>query len=69
MATGIVKYFNPDRGFGFIQDDGGGDEVFVHIRACADGVGKLLVDQRVKFEVQPSQRKPGSPEAVNVVPV
>jgi cold shock protein len=68
MATGKVAYYNVDRGFGFLQpDDGDGDEIFVHINNCAESVGRLLVDQRVKFEVRPSRHKPGSVEAVDVV--
>jgi cold shock protein len=65
MATGIVKYFNDDRGFGFIQPDEGGTEIFVHIRSCG-GLGKLLADQRVRFREQPSRRQAGKFEAVDV---
>jgi cold shock protein len=52
MATGSVKWFNPDKGFGFIQPEGGGKDVFVHITAVqAAGLGGLNDGQRVSFEV------------------
>ena len=52
MATGSVKWFNPDKGFGFIQPEGGGKDVFVHITAVqAEGLSGLNDGQRVSFEV------------------
>jgi cold shock protein len=52
MATGSVKWFNPDKGFGFIQAEGGGKDVFVHITAVqAAGLSGLNEGQRVSFEV------------------
>jgi cold shock protein len=52
MATGSVKWFNPDKGFGFIQPEGGGKDVFVHITAVqAAGLSGLNEGQRVSFEV------------------
>jgi cold shock protein len=52
MATGSVKWFNPDKGFGFIQPEGGGKDVFVHITAVqAAGLSGLNDGQRVSFEV------------------
>jgi CspA family cold shock protein len=52
MATGSVKWFNPDKGFGFIQSEGGGKDVFVHITAVqAAGLSGLNDGQRVSFEV------------------
>jgi CspA family cold shock protein len=52
MATGSVKWFNPDKGFGFIQAEGGGKDVFVHITAVqAAGLSGLNDGQRVSFEV------------------
>ena len=52
MATGTVKWFNPDKGFGFIQPEGGGKDVFVHITAVqAAGLQNLNENQKVTFEV------------------
>ena len=52
MATGTVKWFNPDKGFGFIQPQDGGKDVFVHITAVqAAGLQSLNENQKVTFEV------------------
>jgi cold shock protein len=52
MATGTVKWFNPDKGFGFIQPQDGGKDVFVHITAVqAAGLNGLDDGQRVTYEV------------------
>jgi cold shock protein len=52
MATGSVKWFNADKGFGFIQPEGGGKDVFVHITAVqAAGLSGLNDGQRVSFDV------------------
>ena len=52
MATGTVKWFNPDKGFGFIQPEDGGKDVFVHISAVqAAGLNGLDENQRVTYEV------------------
>jgi CspA family cold shock protein len=52
MATGIVKWFNPTKGYGFIQPQGGGKDVFVHISAVEKaGIGSLNEGQKVQFEV------------------
>ena len=52
MATGTVKWFNPDKGFGFIQPEGGGRDVFVHITAVqAAGLQSLNENQKVSYEV------------------
>jgi CspA family cold shock protein len=52
MPTGSVKWFNADKGFGFIQPEGGGKDVFVHITAVqAAGLSGLNDGQRVSFEV------------------
>lgn len=53
MATGTVKWFNPEKGFGFIAPDTGGKDVFVHITAVrAAGLEGLKDDQKVAFELQ-----------------
>jgi cold shock protein len=52
MATGAVKWFNPDKGFGFIKPEDGGKDVFVHITAVhAAGLNGLNDGQRVSYEV------------------
>ena len=52
MATGTVKWFNAQKGFGFIQPEGGGQDVFVHITAVqAAGLNGLDDGQRVTYEV------------------
>ncbi|MEU7816025.1 cold-shock protein [Pseudonocardia sp. NPDC049154] len=59
MAQGTVKWFNGEKGFGFIQQDGGGADVFVHYSAI-DGGGFRSLDegQRVEFEVGQGQKGP-----------
>ncbi len=52
MPTGTAKWFNPQKGFGFIQPEGGGKDVFVHITAVqAAGLNDLAENQRVTYEV------------------
>jgi cold shock protein len=64
MATGTVKWFNADKGFGFIAPDGGGDDVFAHFSAIsASGFRSLEENQRVEFDV--SQGRKG-PQADNI---
>lgn len=66
MALGTVKWFNPDKGFGFIQPDAGGPDVFVHISAVqASGMHSLGEGQRVEFETQPDRRT-GKSNAANL---
>jgi CspA family cold shock protein len=53
MATGTVKWFNADKGFGFIAPDEGGKDVFVHITALREaGLENLQDDQKVSYELQ-----------------
>jgi CspA family cold shock protein len=57
MQTGTVKWFNGQKGFGFIQPDAGGNDVFVHISAVERaGLGSLHEGQKVSFEVERDQR-------------
>ena len=52
MATGTVKWFNPTKGFGFIQPDGGGKDVFVHISAVEKaGLSNLNEGAKVSYEI------------------
>jgi cold shock protein len=64
MATGTVKWFNDSKGFGFIKQDGGGDDVFCHQSAIqSDGFRTLAEGQAVEFEVN---RGPKGLQAANV---
>ena len=57
MTTGAVKWFNAAKGFGFIQPDDGGADVFVHISAVERaGLGSLNEGQKVSFELERDQR-------------
>ena len=57
MTTGTVKWFNATKGFGFIQPDNGGADVFVHISAVERaGLGSLAEGQKLGFEMERDQR-------------
>ena len=57
MQVGTVKWFNGQKGFGFIQPDDGGNDVFVHISAVERaGLGSLNEGQKVSFELERDQR-------------
>ena len=65
MAQGTVKWFNAEKGFGFITPDGGGADLFVHHSAIqSQGFRTLDENQRVSFDVTQGQK---GPQAVNVV--
>lgn len=64
--TGIVKFFNGEKGFGFIKPDNGGSDIFVHISAVqASGLTNLADNQKVSFETEPDRRGKG-PKAVDI---
>ena len=65
MPTGTVKFFNSDKGYGFIQPEDGGEDSFVHISAVqAAGMDTLQKEQRVTYEVE--QGRNGKKSAVNL---
>jgi cold shock protein len=67
MAQGTVKWFNGEKGFGFISQDAGGADVFVHYSAIAvDGYRSLDENQRVEFDITQGQK---GPQAANVRPL
>jgi cold shock protein len=67
MANGVVKWFNPDKGFGFIQPEGGGKDVFVHVTAVERAGLRTLNDgQRLEYELEEHR---GRVSAVNLKPL
>lgn len=65
MITGTVKFFNADKGYGFIAPETGGDDAFVHISAVERaGLSTLEKDQRVSYEMETDRR--GKTSAVNL---
>ncbi len=66
LATGIVKWFNSEKGFGFIQQDGGGADVFAHYSNIAtQGYRELQQGQKVTFDITQGQK---GPQAENILP-
>ncbi len=64
MTTGIVKFFNTTKGFGFIAPEDGSKDVFVHISAVeSSGLGNLTDGQKVSFDIEQNER---GPKAVNL---
>ena len=66
MTTGTVKWFNPEKGFGFIAPDDGGKDAFVHISAVQrSGISDLREGQKVNFELV-TDRRSGKTSAENL---
>jgi CspA family cold shock protein len=64
--TGTVKFYNQQKGYGFITPDGGGKDVFVHVTAVEQsGIRSLDEGSRVSFDTEPDKRGKG-PKAVNL---
>lgn len=68
MSTGTVKWFNASKGFGFIANDEGGEDVFVHFSAIqGDGYKSLAEGQKVSFDTEKDPRNASKLRAVNVI--
>ena len=66
MATGTVKWFNTEKGYGFIEPDDGGKDVFVHISAVQrSGLQGLNEGQKISFDLE-EDRRTGKPAASNI---
>ena len=66
-AIGVVKFFDSEKGYGFIKPETGGNDVFVHISAVsASGLQKLEPGQKIEYDVEPDKKGKG-PKAVNLV--
>ncbi len=63
IETGIVKWFNAEKGFGFIMPETGGKDVFAHTNDIQTGPGSLTENQRVEFEVVQGRK---GPQAANI---
>ena len=67
MNEGTVKWFNAEKGFGFIKNDNGGDDVFVHFSAIqTEGFKSLEEGQKVTFDIESDPRNSSKLRAVNV---
>lgn len=70
MNYGTVKWFNADKGFGFISNDEGGDDVFVHFSAIqTDGFKTLEEGQKVSYSTEPDPKNSSKSRAVDVRPL
>lgn len=70
MNTGIVKFFNSEKGFGFITDDATKKDIFVHFSSIkVDGYKTLEDGQKVTFDIEPDPKDPSKSRAANVTPV
>ena len=70
MNNGTVKWFNESKGYGFISNDEGGDDVFVHFSAInVDGFKTLAEGQKVTYDTEPDPKNSQKLRAVNVCPL
>ena len=70
MATGKVKWFNAEKGYGFISNDEGGDDIFVHFSSIqVEGFKTLTEGQKVTFETETDPKNSAKLRAVNVTPI
>ena len=68
MTTGTVKWFNPAKGFGFIEPEDGSNDAFVHISAVERaGLSSLNEGQKVSFELQSGQNGKSSAENLSII--
>ena len=68
MASGTVKWYNPQKGYGFIQPSDGSKDAFVHVSAIERaGLTSLIEGQKVSFELQRSQNGKSSAENLSVI--
>ncbi len=68
MAIGTVKWFNPAKGYGFIEPEDGSNDAFVHISAVERaGLNSLSEGQKVSYELQPGQNGKSSAENLSVI--
>jgi len=69
MNTGTVKWFNPEKGYGFVSNDEGGEDLFVHFSSIVtDGFKTLKEGQKVTFDVEADPKNSSKLRAVNVTP-
>lgn len=67
MNNGTVKWFNADKGYGFISNDNGGEDIFVHFSGIvATGYKSLNEGQKVTFDIEEDSKDPSRARAVNV---
>lgn len=70
MNNGTVKWFNAEKGYGFIANDNGGEDVFVHFSAImTEGYKTLAEGQKVTFEVEADPKNSSKQRAINVQPL
>ena len=68
MSVGTVKWFNPSKGYGFIEPTDGGKDVFIHISALERaGIGSLNEGQRIEYELVPGNNGKTSADSVKLV--
>ena len=70
MNNGTVKWFNAEKGYGFIANDNGGDDIFVHFSAIeCEGFKTLKEGQKVAFDVEPDPKHSAKMRAISVKPL